>query len=473
MLAMRNQRFLGIGQLGRRLVLAFIAVALAAIAVNAAVSAENLGSDIGRVVVQQERSLAEAAGVTAGAAYQGIGWRRADLDPVYDLARHAGAAVQVRDMAHRVVGSSPRFATFPVARARIGTIETRGRPVGSITVRFSHKGIGAIVRQFESRRLQSRLIAAGIAALIALAVSLVVARAIGGPLELLLEAVRARGEGGRSVRIKNVRGIGVVRELLRSFNRTADALDERDRLQRNLVADVAHELRTPVAVLQASHEAMLDGITEPSRENLESLREEVLRLAHIVDDLQRLAAAEAAALQLTLAPQDLATIAAEAAGNLGGSFGTAGVCLVRRLTEVHVRCNADRMREVISNLLTNALKFTPTGGDVVLETGAGGSGQAMVRIGDTGIGIQPDELPHVTERFFRGVRAPQMSGGSGIGLTIATELVRAHGGELAITSKPGSGTQVTVLLPAIDPVESRRLALLRSATGQSAWPRGT
>jgi two-component system sensor histidine kinase BaeS len=97
----------------------------------------------------------------------------------------------------------------------------------------------------------------------------------------------------------------------------------------------------------------------------------------------------------------------------------------------------------------------------------------MVRIGDTGIGIQPDELPHVTERFFRGVRAPQMSGGSGIGLTIATELVRAHGGELAITSKPGSGTQVTVLLPAIDPVESRRLALLRSATGQSAWPRGT
>ncbi len=321
-----------------------------------------------------------------------------------------------------------------------------------------------IVRQFESRRLQSRLIAAGIAALIALGVSLVMARAIGGPLELLLEAVRARGQGGRSVRVKNVRGIGVVRELLQSFNRTTDALDEQDRLQRNLVADVAHELRTPVAVLQASHEAMLDGITDPSRENLESVREEVLRLAHMVDDLQRLAAAEAAALQLTLAPQDLATIAAEAAGNLGGSFGTAGVSLVRRLTEVHVRCDADRMREVISNLLTNALKFTPTGGTVVLETGAGESGQAMVRIGDTGIGIQPDELPHVTERFFRGVRAPQMAGGSGIGLTIASELVHAHGGELAITSKPGSGTQVTVLLPAIDPVESRRLALLRCAT---------
>jgi two-component system sensor histidine kinase BaeS len=464
---MRNHQVLGIGQLGRRLVLAFVAVALAAIAVNAAVSAENLRSDIGRVVGHQERSLAQAAGLTAGAAYQGIGWRRADLDPVYDLASRAGAAVELRDMSHLVVGSSPRFAAFPTAHTRTATIETRGRSIGSITVRFSHKGIDAIERQFESRRLQSRLIAAGIAALIAFAVSLVVARAIGGPLELLLEAFRARGAGGRSVRIKNVRGVGVVRELLESFNRTTEALDERDRLQRNLVADVAHELRTPVAVLQASHEAMLDGITDPSRENLESLREEVLRLAHMVEDLQRLAAAEAAALQLTLAPQDLATIAAEAAGNQGGSFGTAGVCLVRWLREVHVRCDADRMREVISNLLTNALKYTPTGGTVVLETGAGRSGQAMVRIGDTGIGIQPDELPHVTERFFRGVRAPQMAGGSGIGLTIATELVRAHGGELAITSKPGSGTQVTVLLPAIDPVESRWLALLRSATSRA------
>ena len=107
---MRNHKFLGIGQLGRRLVLAFVAVALVEIAVNEAVSEEDLPSDIGPVVGNQERSLTQAAGLTAGAAYQGIGWRRADLDPVYDLASQSGSAVQIRDMAHQVVGSSPRFA---------------------------------------------------------------------------------------------------------------------------------------------------------------------------------------------------------------------------------------------------------------------------------------------------------------------------------------------------------------------------
>ena len=312
-------------------------------------------------------------------------------------------------------------------------------------------------------RWRARFIAAGIAALIALVVSLVMARTITGPLELLLEAARARGAGARSVRIKKVRGVGVVRELLESFNQSTNALDQQDRLQRNLVADVAHELRTPVAILQASHEAMLDGVTDPTPQNLGSLRDEVLRLARMVDDLQRLAAAEAAALQLTLAPHDLAVIAAEAAESLRGAYGAAEVDLVQRLPEVHVACDADRMREVISNLLTNALKFTPPGGSVRLETGSGEDGLARLRISDTGIGIPPDELPHVTERFFRGLRSSEMAAGSGIGLTIVAELVQAHGGELEIASEPGKGTQVTLAFPAVAASETRRLARLRSA----------
>ncbi len=466
---MPYRRIAGIGQLGVRLALAFVTVALAAIVVNAAISAEILGADIGRVVEQQENSLASAAALTSGAAFQRMGWARADLDPVYMLVGRAGAAVRVRDMAGQPVGSSPEFAGFPSGYARTRPVVVQGRRVGSVTTRFSAKAVGEIARDFEARRWRSRLIAAGVAALIAFMVSLVVARAITGPLEAMLEAVRARGAGRRFVRVEEVRGVGVVRELLESFNQTSLALDEQDRLQRNLVADVAHELRTPVAVLQASHEAMLDGVTDPTPETLESLREEVQRLARMVDDLQRLAAAESAALQLKLVPHDLSAVAAEAAANLRDAFGVAGVSLEQRLAKVRVRCDTARMREVVSNLLTNALRFTSAGSRVVLEAGpVDGTRLGMVRVSDTGIGIPPDELPHVTERFFRGVRSPEMAAGSGIGMTIVEELVHAHSGELAIASEPGRGTQVTITLPQVDTAESWRLPLLRLPTGHSS-----
>jgi signal transduction histidine kinase len=451
-----------IGQLGGRLALAFVAVALAAIAVNALIFAAIFGSDVGSDVAHQEKSLTGAAALTAGAAYRGDGWAHAELAPVFAFANFAGTAVQVRDDSGRLIGSSRRFAAFSSEHARTQPVIVRGRRVGRVAVRFSSRAIGVMVRGFGARTWHSRLIAAGIAALIALVVSLVVARAITRPLEQVVAAVRARGAGRRFVRIDRVRGVGVLRELLESFNQASRALDEHDRLQRNLVADVAHELRTPVAVLQASHEAMIDGVTEPTPENLESLREEVLRLARMVDDLQRLAAAESAALQLRLVPCDLSAVGAAAAGKLRDTFAAAGVSLEQRLTEVMVRCDAARMREVVSNLLTNALKFTPPGGLVVLDSGpVDGTGLARVRVTDTGIGIPANELPHVTERFFRGARSHEMAAGSGIGLTIVDELVRAHSGELVIVSDPDTGTRVSILLPEAGSAESRRLPLLR------------
>jgi len=447
---MGRRRIAGVGRLGARLSLAFIAVALAAIAVNAAISAEILGADINTLVREQEHGLASAVALTSGAAFRQTGWADVDLRSAYALAGHADAAVQVRDTAGRVVGSSPHFASFPPERARTMPVVVRGQRVGQVTTRFSSKTAAEMMREFEARKWRSRLIAAGVAALIAFVVALVVARPIARPLELMLAAVRARGAGRRFVRVENVGGIGVIRELLESYNQTTLALDERDRLQRNLVADVAHELRTPVAVLQASHEAMIDGVTDSTPENLESLREEVLRLARMVDDLQRLAAAESAALQLRLDPHDLSAVAAEAAATMRDPFAAAGVFLEQRLTKVRVRCDSTRMREVVCNLLTNALKFTSPGGRVLLESGpADVSGVGMVRVTDTGIGIPADELPHVSERFYRGRDASDISG-SGIGLAIVDELVRGHHGGVSVASRPGSGTQVTVELPRTD-----------------------
>ena len=232
----------------------------------------------------------------------------------------------------------------------------------------------------------------------------------------------------------------------------ADTLARQEQLRRDLVADVAHELRTPVAVLQAGHEALLDGVTEPTPEELASLRDEVLRLARMVSDLQGLAAADAAALHLSRHRCDLAEVAADAASSLAGRFEAAGITLERKFSRADVLADPRWLHQVITNLLTNALKFTPAGGRVTIEAGParpgepGGSG-AVLTVTDTGIGIPADELPHIFERFWRGRQAAQTSG-SGIGLAVAAELTQAHGGQLASASQPGLGTKMTLTLPA-------------------------
>jgi two-component system, OmpR family, sensor histidine kinase BaeS len=445
---MANLGIFGIGQLGRQLALAFIAVALAAILINTALSEIGVGSDISRLAQQQEASLTTAAALSAGVEYKEVGWGRADLGLVLNIVHSAGAAVQVRDNAGHVIGSSPHFGAMPDAGQVSEAVIVDGKQVGAVTVKFSPSGLGGLASNFEASQWRSRMAAAGIAALLALVVSIEVLRRITRPLDQMLTTARARGGGDRSARVDPVTGIGVVRELVEAFNQSIDFTDQQDRVRRNLVANVAHELRTPVAILQAGHEAMADGVIAPTSENLGSLRDEVLRLARMVADLESLAAAEAAALQLTLVPHDLAGIAEEAAAMLDDSFERKGVQLTKQLTAVRVACDKTRMVQVVTNLLTNALKFTPQGGRVTLETEiARGDRTARLTVRDTGVGIPPDELPRVTERFFRGQYSQHMAAGSGIGLTIVSELVRAHHGHLRVASEPGEGTEVTVTLP--------------------------
>ena len=165
----------------------------------------------------------------------------------------------------------------------------------------------------------------------------------------------------------------------------------------------------------------------------------------MVDDLQTLAAADAASLQLARRHCDLAEIAATAADSLAGRFGMAGVCLELQLQPAQILADARWLHHVITNLLTNALKFTPPGGRVTIDTAAAGS-EAVLHVTDTGVGIPAAELPRIFDRFWRGRQAAQTSG-SGIGLAIAAELARAHGGSLSAQSEPGTGTRMTLTLP--------------------------
>lgn len=445
-----------VGQLGVRLALAFVMVALAAVTAVIVMGSVSTSSGLNRLLAQQHRSLAAAAAGAARLAYTTHGWDRADLVLVTDLVQHAGAQAQVTDAGGTILAATHAFSPDGPGPRLVRKIIVTGRAVGRVTLAFGKGGLSAAVAQFRASRWTTRISSAGVAVLIALLAALLISPRITDPVERTIVAARARGRGHLGARAGKVRGLGEVKDLASAFDEMAEAREEQDRVRRNLVADVAHELRTPIAILQAGHEAMLDGMTSPTQDNLGSLLDEVYRLTRMVDDLQRLAAAEAAALQLTLAPHDLAEIAASAADSLADSYDAAGITLERRLSGVVASCDPRRMHEIATNLLTNALKFTPQG-SVELRTMTErieGQECAVLRVTDTGVGIPAAELPHVLERFFRGQRTSGMAG-SGIGLTIVAELVRAHHGSIAFASEPGKGTEVTVRMPwTAGPVES-------------------
>jgi two-component system sensor histidine kinase BaeS len=457
-----------IGQLGLRLALAFVGVAFAAIASSILSGSLTSTRAVDQLVRQQEIDLTSATALAAGAAYGHSDWAHADLAPVIEFAVQAGAQVQVTDLGRNVVGQSAHFTDNSPGSSFSRQIIADHRRVGQVTVTFDGKGLGAAIARFEAERWTGRIGATGMAAVIALLVALLVSRRITAPVDRLIEAARTRGRGDLRVRAGDVWGFGEIRELAEAFDEMADAREEQDRVRRNLVADVAHELRTPIAILQAGHEALIDGLAMPTSEHLASLRDEVLRLARMVDDLQRLASAEAAALQLTLVPSDLAVAADGAADSLADAFAAAGITLQRRLGRAQVLCDPRRVHEIVTNLLTNAMKFTSAGGIVVMAAGPAeddGVGMAVLRVSDTGIGIPSAELPMVSQRFFRGRRSSGVAG-SGIGLTIVSELVRAHHGSIQITSEPGAGTEVTIKLPLANADALGRPAGRASARGE-------
>jgi two-component system sensor histidine kinase BaeS len=431
--------------LGLRLTLAFLGVALAAVALLAILTAVFSAADVSSLIGRQRADLASAIAATAGDSWSPQqGWAGANLAPILDLAAHSGVQVQVRDAAGRAVATTSRFA--PAAGPpSTAPVLVRGQRVGMVEVSLTAAGLGGADSVLRTALLRAIAGTSGLAALAALVAGLAVARRITRPVARLITVTRAMASGDRSARAGKIKAPGELRELAAAFDHMADTLDYEDQIRRDLVASVAHELRTPVAVLQAGHEALLDGVSDPTPQELGSLHDEVLRLARMIDDLQTMAAADAAALHLTRERRDLADIAGAAADSLARRFEAAEVTLERRLAAAPVLADERWMHQVAANLLGNALKFTPAGGTVTIRTAQRGP-DALLEVADTGVGIPAGELPRIFDRFWRGQAAAQTSG-SGIGLAIAADLASAHGGTLTADSQPGKGTRLTLTLP--------------------------
>ncbi len=302
---------------------------------------------------------------------------------------------------------------------------------------------------FRAAMLQALLVSASAAILAAVAVSLFVSTRIITPLQRLLAASRRIAAGHYAERVPT----GAADELgalATQFNTMAAELESAERRRVALIGDVAHELRTPLATIEGYTEGLLDGVVEPGAETWALLHDEVGRLRRLVQDLQELSRAEARQLPLDLRPCDPSELVGQALARIAPQFAEKDITLRNAVPSglPAVQADADRIIQVLINVLGNALRYTPSDGNVRVSAGQQDSA-VVFHVADTGIGIAPEHLPHVFERFYRVDKARSRAlGGSGIGLTIARAVIAAHDGRIWVISPgPNQGTTCSFTLP--------------------------
>ncbi len=273
-------------------------------------------------------------------------------------------------------------------------------------------------------------------------------RRLSAPLGDLVDAAGRITQGDFSARVPE-RGSSEMRSLVRSFNEMAERLKLTEEQRRSLMADISHEFRTPITVIQGNLEGMLDGVYPPDETRLKMVLEETQILSRLVDDLRTLALAESGALQLKKEPTDLAVLIGETVSAFRAQADSDGIAL-----EIHtgrdvppVNVDPERIRQVLTNLLANSLRYTPRGEVVKVTSSVGNGGQVLVAVEDNGAGISPEVLPFIFQRFNKS----RDSSGTGLGLPIARHLVEAHGGSITAESHPGQGTVIRFTLPIFEP----------------------
>ncbi len=293
-----------------------------------------------------------------------------------------------------------------------------------------------------------------VAALVAVALGLLFARQISSPIRTLTSAARRLGAGDLDQRVP-VRTRDELGELAEAFNSMAEAVGRQEMLRRQMAADIAHELRNPLAVIQASLEAMLDGVRPLSAEEVADVHRETQLLSRLVTDLRDLSLAETGQLPLRKELTDLTALVRMSVARFSSLAEEKSVRLDVEVAQDSPRAevDSDRIAQVLGNLLDNALRHTPPGGEVVVCLGPDAQREEVrATVHDTGSGIPEEHLPNVFERFYRADRArTRTDGGSGIGLAVVKQLVEAHGGRVWAKSRPGEGTTFGFALPTAEP----------------------
>ncbi len=442
-----------------RLAAAFVTVAVAAVCVYAVLTIVSTRSELTDLMLEVHHEDASAAAAAAARAYEAAGsWQGADLTGAVAVAARGQATLVVRDANGAVVTAPAEEAAQMLERMHgveivdmprgdpvVAPVVVNGDKVGSLVLRFPASHLPAPEAQVRSALFRGALIGAMAAVTVAIAIALFVAGRLTRPLVALTDAASEMEAGRRGVRVGLGDQPGELGVLSTAFDRMSESVEREEALRRQLVRDVAHEVRTPLTILRGTTEGLVDGVLEPDTETLRSLHDEVLRLSRLVGDLETLAAADAATLRLEVRRIDLAEVAGSAVALARGAAADAELTLEASLDEAPTEGDPERLRQVVVNLLSNALRHTRPGGRIDVRTSVDGDA-AVLEVLDTGPGIAPEDLPHVFERFYRGKGAEESSG-SGIGLAVAAELVGAHGGTIEARNREEGGAGFTVRLP--------------------------
>jgi signal transduction histidine kinase len=317
---------------------------------------------------------------------------------------------------------------------------------GTLLVGEVESEYGPVEADFLASAMRSALLGGGIAIGMALILSFLLIAQILSPLRVLSRATDrvAQGDLPDRIRIKSRDELG---QLGLSFEHMVDSLRRSETLRQTMTADIAHELRTPVTIIQGTLEAILDGIYDPSNETIAPIYEETLHLGSLIDDLRDLALAEAGELRLAKERTDIVELVRQVSETAGSSVEQSPTVHVESAGEIpELLLDRKRFRQVLANLLSNALIYTPVEGEIRVNVRRV-DGSIELSVSDTGPGISDEDLPHLFERFYRGDPARGRTGGSGLGLAIVRQWVEAHGGTIRAENRPTGGARFVLHIP--------------------------
>lgn len=315
-----------------------------------------------------------------------------------------------------------------------------------------HNGMTPFYFEFRASFNEALIYAVLAAMIVAVILSVYLSRSVIAPVRAMSAATDRIANGRYDERVP-VEGDDELAQLAMRFNQMAEKLNQVEAMRRRLIGDVSHELRTPLTAIKGSMEGLMDGVLPATEETYQQIHAEADRLNRLVDDLQELSRVEARAYELDLRPLDVSALVQTVTKRLAPQFEAKGISLDLELAPdlPHVLADEGRAVQVLTNLVGNALQYTPEDGRVRITARRTGA-QALISVQDTGLGIAAEHLPHIFDRFYRAdasrSRSRRAGGGSGIGLTIARALVEAHGGRIwAESGGEGQGSTFTFTLP--------------------------
>ena len=445
-----------IRSLRTRLILAFTLVILIAIGTVSLFASHASQARIQQYEAQTEQVKLDRATCLIGQYFlDGGDWSGIQM-PVEHMANLYGQTIIMTDASGTVVADSNNLhfgmkydQTWLGDGQQVQPIENGGEYLGTLYLSsdaLSQTGVGSILALAGSVN-QSLLLGAALAFGTALVITLFLSRRLSAPIHALTLATRRVGTGDFSAKVA-ARGEDEVGELVTNFNSMAVKLSEAEDRRRNLIADVAHELRTPVADAQAYLEAIHDGLMSPNQSNLDSIYDDISLLSRLINDLQLLALADAGRLSLVRKPGHLDQLISGVVASVRPQTEAKQIRVDLALPDLPpVEVDAQRIRQVLRNLLENAIRHTPSGGEIQIAVAETAS-HIEVSVSDTGEGIPAEDLPRLFERFYRVDKSrARHTGGSGLGLAIAKRLIEAHGGKITVQSETGKGSCFSFTLP--------------------------